>query len=93
MRRSIVIFSAIVVLALLAGIGYFGLGRRQPLNSTICETASGYDADSQPSTLHDVLLTAHEALDEIEGKVRDYSTVIVKTERIGNISATTALAH
>ena len=84
MRPWIVILSVIVVLALLAGAGYFALGWRQPSPSTICEMAAGYGADSESATLHEVLVTAHQALDEIEDKVRDYSAVIVKTERIGN---------
>ena len=84
MRRWIVIFSVIIVfLALLAGVGYFGLGWWQPSHATISETAGGYDAASEPTTLEEALAIAHQALDEIEHNVRDYSAVIVKQERIG----------
>ena len=84
MRRWIVISSVIIVLALVAGGGYFGLGWWQPSHATIRETAGGYDAESEPATLQEVLAIARQALDEIEHKVHDYSAVIVKQERIGN---------
>lgn len=82
MRRWIVIFSVIVGSALVAIVGYF-TGWWRPTRSTISETATAYDADSQPATLQEVLVTAHQALDEIEHNVRDYSAVIVKQERVG----------
>ncbi|MGO9111232.1 MAG: DUF1571 domain-containing protein [Thermoguttaceae bacterium] len=84
MRRWIVISAVIIVLALLAGGGYFGLGWWHPPHATIRQTAGGYDAERAPATLEHVLVTAHQALDEIERDVHDYSTVIVKQERIGN---------
>ena len=83
MRRWIVIFPVIIVLALVAGGGYFGLGWWQPSHATISETAGGYDSASKPATLQEVMAIAHQALDEIEHNVRDYSAVIVKKERIG----------
>ncbi len=85
MRRWIVIFSVIIVLslALLAGVGYFGLGWWQPSHATISETAAGYAAVSEPATLQEAMAIARQALDEIEHKVRDYSAVIIKKERIG----------
>ncbi len=85
MRRWIVIFSviAVLLLALVAGVGYFGLGWWQPSHATINETATGYDAESEPATLQEAMASAHQALDEIEHKVRDYSAVIIKKERIG----------
>src|SRR5271157_183147 len=84
MRRWVVISAVIMLLALLAAGGYFGLGWWHPWHATISQTAGGYDAESRPATLEEVLVTAHQALDEIEHKVHDYSTVIVKQERIGD---------
>ena len=48
MRRWIVISSVIVVLALLAGVGYFGLGWWQPSHATIRETAGGTTPKASP---------------------------------------------
>ena len=84
MRRLIIIFSVVIVLALLAGVGYFGLGWWHPSHATISETAGGYDAASEPATLAEALAMRHQSLDEIEQKVHDYSAVIIKKERIGN---------
>jgi len=81
----------VIVLALVAGAGYFGLGWGQPAHSTISETATGYDAVSESTTLEEVLVGAHQSLDEIERKVRDCSAVIVKRERIGNKLIETAM--
>ena len=83
MRQRIVISAVIIVLALLVAGAYFGLGWWHPPHATIRETAGGYDAESDSATLEDALLTAHQALDEIERSVRDYSATIVKQERIG----------
>ncbi len=84
MWRWIVRISVIVtlVLALVAGIGYFGLGWWQPSQATISETATRYGVVSEPTTLQEAMATAHQALDEIEHNVRDYSAIIVKKERI-----------
>ncbi len=85
MRQWIVISAVIVIiLALLAAGGYFGLGWGHPPHATISETAGGYVVTCQPATLQEVLATAHQALDEIERTVHDYSAVIVKQERIGS---------
>ena len=84
MWRRLVIIAATILLALLAGVGYFGLGWWHGSHETIRETAVGYDTASQPATLQEVLVTAHQALDEIEHKVNDYSAVIVKQERVGS---------
>ena len=59
MRRWIVISVVIVVLALLAGVGYFGLGWWHPSHATISITPGGYDSASKPATLKEVLATAH----------------------------------
>jgi len=83
MRRWIISFSVVIVLALLAAGGYFGLGWWHPWHATINETATGYDAASEPATLQEAMAVAHEAVDEIEQKVHDYSAVIVKKERTG----------
>ncbi len=91
MKRCSIIFSTVIVLALLAGVGYFGPGWRRPAHSTISETATGYDAVSEPTTLEEVLVSAHQSLHEIEHKARDYSAVIVKQERIGNNLIETAM--
>jgi hypothetical protein len=84
MRQRIVISAVIIVLALLFAGAYFGLGWWRPPHATIRETAGGYDAESGSATLEEVLVTAHQALDEIERTVRDYSATIVKQERIGS---------
>ena len=91
MRRWIVIVAVIVVLALLAALAYFGLGWWQPSHATIRETATGYDVVSEPATLQEAMASAHQALDEIEHKVHDYSAVIVKKERIGKHLITTVM--
>ena len=87
MRRRIVILSVIFVpLLLVAGIGYFGLGWWQPSQATIIETAAG--TPGKPATLRrgslpEAMVTAQSGAGQIERKVRDYSAVIVKKERIG----------
>jgi hypothetical protein len=82
MRRWIVTLALIIVLALVAGVGHFGLGWWQPSHSAVRETAGGFDSESKPATLQEVLADAHRSLDEIEHNVRDYSAVIVQEERI-----------
>jgi outer membrane lipoprotein-sorting protein len=84
MRQRIVISAVIIVLALLLAGAYFGLGWWRPTHATISQTAGGYDAEGDSATLEEVLVTAHQALDEIERTVRDYSATIVKQERIGS---------
>ncbi len=83
MRRWIVILAVIVILALVAGIGHFEFGWWRPSHAVTSETAGGFDSESRPTTLQEVLATAHQSLDEIKRNVRDYSAVIVKEERIG----------
>src|SRR5208282_6850301 len=95
MWRRIVISAVILVLILVfvAGIGHFGLGWWQPSHSTISETAAACDSASEPTTLEDVLVIAHQALDEIDRNIHDYSAVIVKQERIsGKVIATVMFA-
>ena len=82
-RWWIVILAVVVVLALVAGVGHFGLGWWRPLHATTSETAGGYDSDSKPATLSEALAVARQSLDEIERNVRDYSAVIVQEEQIG----------
>lgn len=91
-KRSSIIFSMVLILALVAGGGY-GCWLRwwQPSRSTILETATGYDAVSEPTTLKEVLASAHQSLDEIEHKAGDYSAIIVKQERIGKQLIETAM--
>ena len=85
MRRWIVIFAVIVVLvpAMVAGIGYFGLGWWHPSHETTSVTANGCDSASEPATLEEAMAVAEQALAEIEHNVQDYSAVVVKRERIG----------
>jgi hypothetical protein len=83
MRWLILTVAVVIILALLSGGAYFGLGWWHPPHATIGETTAGRDAASESATLEDALSIAHQALDEIEHKVWDYSAVIVKKERIG----------
>ena len=84
MRRWIVIFLVMVVLilALVTGIGYFGLGWWQPSHAPIGETATAYDDASETATLPEAMALARQALAEIEHNVHDYSAKIIKKERI-----------
>ncbi len=84
MRQWIVISAVILVLALLLGVAYFGLGWWCPSHATISEATGGYGAESESATLPEALATAHQALDTIEHTVHDYSATIVKQERIGS---------
>ena len=93
MRQRIVISAVVIVLilSLVAGVGHFGLGWWQPEHATITESGKGYDSPSEPATLPEVLVTAHQALDEIEHNVDDYCGVIVKKERVGTSLITTVM--
>jgi hypothetical protein len=93
MRRRIVIsaVSIVIIATLLACIGHFGLRWWQPLHETIVQTTGGFDANSESTTLQEVLTTAHESLDRLLHNVQDYSGVIIKTERIGGKPITTVL--
>jgi hypothetical protein len=93
MRRRIVISAVVMVLvaALLAAIGYFGLGWWQPAHETVVEKTGGFDSTSEPTTLPAVLAIAHEALDQFGRAIHDYSGVIVKRERIGTDLVTTVI--
>jgi hypothetical protein len=85
MRLWIVVILLLFVLGLAGAIAYFGFGWGRPsLPSEVTEISSGYDAQSEPTTLSEALASAHEALNHIERDVHDYSAVIVKQERIGS---------
>ena len=86
MRRFVVIIiTSVLLLALLAAVGYFGLGWWQPSHVPITETATGSDDVGEPATLQEAMALAHQALDEIEHNIRDYSAVIIKKERVGKV--------
>jgi hypothetical protein len=91
MRYWTISFSIIIALALLVGVGYFGLGWFHPSHSTISEIAAGFDAESEPATLKEAMAVAHDALDALEQNVHDYSAVIIKRERIGKDLAETVM--
>ena len=84
MRRRIVKIAVVVVLilALVTGILYFGLGWWHPSRTPIIETATAHDADCESATLPEAMALAHQAVDEIEHNVHDYSARIIKKERI-----------
>jgi hypothetical protein len=82
--RWILLSATFAVLASLVAVGYFGLGWWRPSHAAIEETASGYYGEGKAGTLEASMVTAHQALEEIQQKVHDYSAVIVKQERIGS---------
>ena len=84
MRRWIVIFTVIIVLALLAAAGYFAIGPRQSSRLVSDETPGGFEAKGKSATLSNVLGVAGRALGELENQVHDYSAVIITEQRIGN---------
>lgn len=90
MRRWIVI-PLVILTALLAVIGYFGLGWWHPSHATTKQTSGGFNVESQPATLKGVLAVAHHALDEIDKDIHDYSAVIVKQERFGRKTVETVM--
>jgi len=91
MRRLIIALSVVIVLALLALGGHFGLGWWYPSHATIAEKASGYDTASEPATLEEALTIAKQSLGGIEQTVRDYSSIIIKKERIGSAVVETVM--
>ena len=92
MRRRIIIFFLLIALVMLgAAAGHFFLGWWRPAHSDVVEAAAGYDSDYEPSTLPEVLASAHAALDNIRQNVRDYSAVIIKEERVGSVLVKTAM--
>jgi len=84
MPRWVIAVAVIAGLVVLTGAGRFWLHWRRTSQASIRETRAGYDAASTPATLAEALATAHQALDEIEQRVRDYSAVIVKEVQSGN---------
>ncbi len=81
----------VILTALLAVIGYFGLGWWHPSHATTKQTSGGFNVESQPATLKGVLAVAHHALDEIDKDIHDYSAVIVKQERFGRKTVETVM--
>src|SRR5208283_5871269 len=91
MRRLIILVSIVIFLALLIPGVYFMLRGWHPSHRTVSETAGGYDAVNESATLEDALAIAQQSLREIEQEVQDYSSVIIKNERIGNVPIQTVM--
>jgi hypothetical protein len=93
MRRRIVISAVLIVpiLAVVGGIGHYQFGWWQTPHEAVTQSVGGYGSESEPATLQEVLATAHEALDKFGRDIKDYSGVIVKTERIGTKPVTTVM--
>jgi len=91
MRRLIIVLPVVIVLALVALGGYFWLGWWHSSHATISEKVGGYDAVNESATLKEALAVARESLHKIEQTVHDYSSVIIKKERIGSVPVETVM--
>ena len=81
-----IIASVLLVLTLLslAGFAHFWWGWWQPSRPVTPDSPGNYTDQGEAISLDEALAVAHEALDEIDRKIKDYSAVLVKQERIGD---------
>jgi hypothetical protein len=84
MRRRTILLLLLIAAGLMAAAGHFWLGWWRPPQPDPTISGGGYNAQSEPATLTEVLREARDAIAEIQRNVHDYSGFILKRERVGN---------